>query len=153
MTTAAKLRISIVTPSFNMAAYLGETISSVQSNLASGDEYIIIDGGSTDGSVDVIRQHESATTHWISEPDEGYADALAKGFARASGDVLCWINAGDLLLDGTFAKVRELFAAGDVDMIFGDDFYIDERNHVIRYSRGDVDNLAAAMLYGGWTPL
>lgn len=151
--TAAKLRISVVTVNFNMAGYLGETISSVRNNLAPGDEYIVVDGGSTDGSVDVIRQHEAAVTQWISEPDEGYADALAKGFRRATGDVLCWINAGDLLLDGTFAKVREIFAAGDADMIFGDDFYIDEQSHVIRYSRGFVNDLAAAMLHGGWTPL
>ena len=59
----------------------------------------MVDGGSTDGSVELIRQHEAAITQWISEPDEGYADAIAKGFARASGDVLCWINAGDLLLE------------------------------------------------------
>jgi len=136
-----------------MATHLGETIDSVRRNLAAGDEYIVIDGGSTDASVDVIRRHEAAITHWISEPDEGYPDALAKGFAHASGDVLCWINAGDLLLDGTFAKVRELFAAGNADMIFGDDFYVDEQDRVIRYSRGFVNDLAAAMLYGGWTPL
>jgi glycosyltransferase involved in cell wall biosynthesis len=147
------MRISVVSPNYNMAVHLGETIESVRRNLAPGDEYIVVDGGSTDGSVDVIRQHEKAITHWVSEPDEGYADAIAKGFARASGDLLCWINAGDLFLDGAFAKVREIFAAGDVDMIFGDDFYIDEQSRVIRYSRGFVDNLAAAMLHGGWTPL
>lgn len=151
--TAAKLRISVVTVNFNMAGYLSETISSVRNNLADGDEYIVVDGGSTDGSVEVIRQHEAAITHWVSEPDEGYAHAIAKGFARASGDLLCWINAGDLFLDGAFAKVREIFAAADVDMIFGDDFYIDERSRVIRYSRGFVNDLAAAMLHGGWTPL
>ena len=148
-----KLRISVVTINFNMAAYLGETIQSVRNNLAPGDEYIVVDGGSTDGSVALIREHESAITHWISEPDEGYADALAKGFARATGDVLCWINAGDVLLNGTLAKVRELFANGEADMIFGDDFYIDEKSRVIRFSRGFVNDLAASMLYGGWTPL
>jgi glycosyltransferase involved in cell wall biosynthesis len=147
------MRISVVTVNFNMATYLGETIQSVRDNLAPGDEYIVVDGASTDGSVGLIRSHEAAITHWISEPDEGYSDALAKGFARATGDVLCWINAGDLLLDGTLAKVRELFAAGDADLIFGDDFYIDEQSRVIRFSRGFVNNLAASMLYGGWTPL
>ena len=147
------MRITVVTINFNMAPYLGETIQSVRDNLAPGDEYIVVDGGSTDGSVELIRRHEAAITQWISEPDEGYADALAKGFARASGDVLCWINAGDVLLSGTLAKVREIFAAGDVDLIFGDDFYIDEQSRVIRYSRGFVNDLAAAMLYGGWTPL
>jgi glycosyltransferase involved in cell wall biosynthesis len=147
------MRISVVTINFNMATYLGETIQSVRDNLAPGDEYIVVDGGSTDGSVELIRRYETAITHWISEPDEGYPDALAKGFARTSGDVLCWINAGDVLLKGTLAKVRDLFAAGDADLIFGDDFYIDEQSRVIRYSRGFVNDLAASMLYGGWTPL
>jgi glycosyltransferase involved in cell wall biosynthesis len=149
----AKLRISVVTINYNMATHLDETIQSVRRNLARGDEYIVVDGGSTDCSVEVIRRHEGTIAHWISEPDEGYADAIAKGFARATGDVLCWINAGDLLLDGTFAKVRELLAAGDTDFIFGDDFYIDEQSRVIRFSRGYVNDLPAAMLYGGWTPL
>jgi glycosyltransferase involved in cell wall biosynthesis len=150
---AAPVRISIVTPNFNMAGYLDETIRSVLANCGPGDEYFVIDGCSTDGSVDIIRQHEAALTGWTSEPDRGYADALAKGFARATGDVLCWINSGDVLLSGTFDAVRRIFAAGDVDMIFGDDFYIDERSRVLRFSRGRVRDIAAAMLYGGWTPL
>ncbi|HZP68452.1 MAG TPA: glycosyltransferase family 2 protein [Pseudolabrys sp.] len=151
--TVVKVRISVVTPNFNMAPYLGETISSVLRNLSPGDEYIVVDGGSTDGSVEVIRRHEKDLTHWISERDDGYAHAIAKGFRRASGDLLCWINAGDLLLDGALAKVRELFGAGDIDMVFGDDFYIDEKSRVVRLSRGFVKNLPAAMLHGGWTPL
>jgi glycosyltransferase involved in cell wall biosynthesis len=147
------LRISIVTPNFNMASYLDETIRSVLANRASQDEYFVIDGGSTDGSVDLIRRHAADLTGWISEPDRGYPDALAKGFACATGDVLCWINSGDVLLSGTFDAVRRNFATGDVDLIFGDDFYIDENSRVLRFSRGHVRDIAAAMLYGGWTPL
>lgn len=150
---AAPIRISIVTPNFNMAAYLGETIRSVLANRAAQDQYFVIDGGSTDGSVDLIRRHEADLTGWISEPDRGYADALAKGFARAIGDVLCWINSGDVLLSGAFDAVRRIFAAGDIDLIFGDDFYIDENSRVLQFSRGRVEDIAAAMLYGGWTPL
>jgi len=150
---AAPIRISIVTPNFNMATYLGETIRSVLANRTARDEYFVIDGGSTDGSVDLIRRHEAALTGWISEPDRGYADALAKGFGRATGDVLCWINSGDVLLSGAFDAVRRIFAARDVDLIFGDDFYIDEESRVLRFSRGRVGDIAAAMLYGGWTPL
>lgn len=146
------MRISVVTPSFNMAPYLEDTIQSVIGNLRSGDEYFIIDGGSTDGSVDIIRRHEKSLTGWISEPDAGYADALAKGFARATGDVLCWINAGDMYLSGALDSAGKLLA-DDLDMIFGDDFYIDEDNRVLSYSRGWVSNLRTAMLYGGWTPL
>jgi glycosyltransferase involved in cell wall biosynthesis len=146
------MRISVVTPSFNMASYLESTITSVVGNLQPGDEYFVIDGGSTDGSVDVIRRHAQNLTAWVSEPDGGYADALAKGFERASGDILCWINAGDIHLSGALNAARVLITS-EFDMIFGDDFYIDENNQVLSYSRGWVPQLRLAMLYGGWTPL
>ena len=146
------IRISVITPSLNMAPYLEGTITSVIANLREGDEYFIIDGGSTDGSVDVIRRHQKSLTGWVSETDAGYPDALAKGFARASGDILCWINVGDMYLSGALDAARQLLS-GDLDMIFGDDFYIDEGNKVLSYSRGWVPNLRMATLYGGWTPL
>ena len=146
------MRISVVTPSFNMVPYLEDTIKSVIGNLRPGDEYFVIDGGSTDGSVEIIRRHQKSLTGWVSEKDDGYADALAKGFARASGDILCWINAGDMYLSGALDAARQLLT-DDLDMIFGDDFYIDEDNRVLSYSRGWVPNLRMAMLYGGWTPL
>jgi glycosyltransferase involved in cell wall biosynthesis len=150
--TGFGMRISVVTPSFNMAPYLEDTIRSVLSNLRAGDEYFIIDGASTDGSVDLIRHYESSITGWVSEKDSGYADALAKGFEHTTGDILCWINAGDLYLSGAFDAARERIA-GDLDMIFGDDFYIDENNRILAYSRGWVPNLHAATLFGGWSPL
>jgi glycosyltransferase involved in cell wall biosynthesis len=145
--------LTVVTPCLNMAPYLGATIDSVLANLRPGDEYFIIDGASTDGSADVIRRYADRLTGWVSEPDRGYADALRKGFARATGDILCWINAGDLLLPGALDAAREALEATGADMIFGDDFYIDEDGRVISLSRGHVRNLRAAMLYGGWTPL
>jgi glycosyltransferase involved in cell wall biosynthesis len=148
----ARMRISVVTPSFNLGAYLEDTIKSVIANLGPGDEYFVIDGGSTDGGVDIIRRYESHITGWVSERDAGYADALAKGFERATGDIMCWINAGDMYLSGALDAARQLFA-GDLDMIFGDDFYIDEGNRVLSYSRGWVPDLRLATLYGGWTPL
>jgi glycosyltransferase involved in cell wall biosynthesis len=146
------MRISVVTPSFNMAPYLEDTIKSVVANLRPGDEYFIIDGGSTDGSVDIIRRLEKDITGWVSEKDAGYADAIGKGFARATGDILCWINAGDFYLYGAFDTARKAFA-DDRDMIFGDDFYVDENNRILSFSRGWVPNLRAATLFGGWTPL
>lgn len=136
-----------------MAPYLEQTIEATLGNLAPGDEYLVIDGGSTDGSVDIIRRCASRLTSWVSEPDRGYADAIAKGFARATGDILCWINAGDLFLDGALNAARDQLERTGADMIFGDDFYIDECSRVIQLSRGYVRDLRGAMLYGGWTPL
>jgi glycosyltransferase involved in cell wall biosynthesis len=128
-------------------------MESVLLNLRPGDQYFVIDGGSTDGSVDIIRQHEAKLTGWVSELDRGYADALAKGFASASGDILCWINAGDVLLRGALDAARDAIVSTGADMIFGDDFYIDEDSRVILFSRGYIRDLRRAMLFGGWTPL
>lgn len=153
MRRAAISTVSIVTPTMNMDRWLPQTIDSIVRNLRPGDEYFVIDGGSTDKSAAIIRSYEKHLAGWVSEPDKGYADALAKGFARATGDILCWINAGDLLLPGALDAAREAMANTAADMIFGDDFYIDEDGRVIFFSRGYVKNLQHAMLYGGWTPL
>lgn len=148
-----KLPFTVVTPNYNMAGYLGKTIESVLQNLEPGDQYFIVDGGSSDGSVAVIEQYAPSITGWISEPDAGYADALARGFARASAPLQCWVNSGDLLLKGALRQARRHFQTADTDMIFGDDFYIDEDDRVIWHSHGRVASLADMMLFGGWTPL
>jgi len=142
-----------VTPNLNLGSYLSQTIESVLVNLSHGDEYFVIDGGSNDRSIEIIRQNKSRLTGWVSEPDQGYADALAKGFAGATGDILCWINSGDLLLPGALDAVRQALTNTGADMVFGDDFYIDEEGQVIFFSRGYVKDLRDAMLYGAWTPL
>ncbi len=136
-----------------MGEYLAETIDSVLTNLRPGDEYFIIDGGSTDDSIEIIRRYASHLAGWVSEKDQGYADALAKGFARSTADYHCWINSGDLLLVGALDEARTRLAATGADMIFGDDLYIDEAGKVLQVSNGHADDLAAIMLYGGWTPL
>ena len=144
---------SVVTPNLNMARFLPETIESVLVNLRPGDQYFVIDGGSTDGSVEIIRHYESHLAGWVSEPDNGYADALAKGFQRCTGDFLCWINSGDLLLKGALQVARQALTETCADLIFGDDVYIDEQSRVVSHSRGQVRRLKHMMLYGGWTPL
>ena len=136
-----------------MGEFLAETIESVLANIRPGDSYFIIDGGSTDKSVEVIRRYEDRLTGWVSEPDRGYADALAKGFARCKNDYQCWINSGDLLLKGALDAARIQLSNSGADMIFGDDLYIDEAGKVIRATNGHVENLKNFMLYGGWTPL
>lgn len=144
---------SIVTPNYNMGHHLVETIESVLVNLRPDDEYFVIDGGSTDGSVEVIRRYALHLTGWISEPDKGYADALVKGFSRCSGTFLCWINSGDLLLRGALDTARQALTETGADLIFGDDLYIDDRGTVLCHSRGQVRSLKRMMLFGGWTPL
>ena len=146
-------RFVVVTPNFNMGSYLTETIESVLKNLQPGDEYYIIDGGSTDESVEIIRRYAHRLSGWISEKDDSYADAISKGFARGSGQYQCWINSGDLLLNGSLDLARKLLDKSNAEMIFGDDFYIDNGSKVLGYSSGSCKNLRLAMLYGAWTPL
>lgn len=144
---------SIVTPNYNMGRYLKETIESVLCNLRNGDEYFIIDGASTDESVEIIRSYEKYLTGWTSEKDKGYADALSKAFKRSNGTFQCWVNSGDLLLKSALDKARHLLIDTGADMIFGDDVCIDEQGRIIKHSSGSVDSLKKMMLYGGWTPL
>ena len=102
MTTNTLPLISIITPSFNQARYLEETIISVLSQNYPNLEYIIIDGGSTDGSVEIIKKYESHLKYWVSEKDKGQSHAINKGFNKANGDILAWINSDDYYLPDAF---------------------------------------------------
>lgn len=126
-------RISIVTPSFNQAQFLDETICSVLSQNYPNLEYIIIDGGSTDGSIDIIRQHEKSLTFWTSEPDRGQADAINTGWCRATGEILAYLNSDDTYCPGALARISEAFAQYPAAaLIFGRCFVIDEHSGVLR---------------------
>ena len=98
-------KISIVTPSFNQAKFIEETIRSVICQGYPNLEYIIIDGGSTDGSVEIIKKYEEYLTYWVSEPDRGQAHAINKGISRITGDIFGWINSDDLLIQGSLKSV------------------------------------------------
>jgi len=102
-------KISLVTPVFNSARYLEATFRSVLSQGYPNLEYIVVDGGSTDGSVDIIRKYESQLHSWVSEPDRGMYDAINKGFARSSGDLMGWISATDMLHAGSLFVVGSVF--------------------------------------------
>jgi glycosyltransferase involved in cell wall biosynthesis len=100
-------RISIITPSFNQGRFLDEMIESVAAQQWPDLELFIIDGGSTDGTLDVIRKHAHRFTWWVSEPDRGQGDALNKGLRRATGDIVTMFNTDDVFADGIFAAVAE----------------------------------------------
>lgn len=102
-------RISIVTPSLNQADYLEETLSSVLSQDYAELEYIVIDGASTDDSIDIIKRYANRLHYWVSEPDRGHADAVNKGFGHTSGEIMAWINSSDVYLPWTLRTVAAVF--------------------------------------------
>ncbi len=123
-------RITIVTPSFNQARFIEETIRSVLLQRYPNLEYIIIDGGSTDGSVDIIRKYDKWLTFWVSEPDGGQADAINKGFSRATGQWVAWLNSDDLYLPGALLRVaQKTKSSPDRNWIVGTTLLVDKKLH------------------------
>lgn len=102
-------RISIVTPSFNQAQFIPYTIESVLSQGYPNLEYIVIDGGSTDGSVEIIKRYAHQLSYWVSEPDKGHADAIHKGFQKSTGYILGFLNSDDILARGALYRVADYF--------------------------------------------
>jgi len=124
--------VSIVTPSFNQAQYLPKTIESVLNQDYPNIEYILIDGGSGDGSVDIIRKYENRLSGWVSEPDQGQTDAINKGFQRSQGDIFAWLNSDDTLLPGAVSEaVAYLQRNPSVGMVYGDTNFIDQHGKII----------------------
>lgn len=124
-------RISIVTPSYNQAAFLRKTLDSVLDQNYPNLEYIVIDGGSTDGSVDILREYNAKLTYWVSEPDNGQSHALNKGFAHTTGEIVTWLNSDDVLLPGALHAVGEIFARyPQIQWLTGQPANLDIRDHL-----------------------
>lgn len=144
--------VSIITPSFNQGSYLEQTIRSVLEQDYPRIEYILVDGGSTDGSVEVIRKYEDRMTYWISEKDHGQADAINKGFARAAGEIIAWLNSDDYYLPGAVsAAVKVLEDNPDVLLVYGDLLAVDEQGQTInhlRYRQLTLEDLLCFQIIG-----
>jgi len=124
--------VSIVTPSFNQAPYIEATIQSVLSQDYPHIQYLIVDGGSTDGTVEIIKKHAGRVAWWVSEPDKGQTDAINKGFGQAQGQILAWLNSDDTYEPGAVsAAVKYLLEYPHVGMVYGDCNFINEEGRVI----------------------
>ncbi len=125
-------RISIVTPSYNQACFLGRTIRSVLNQDYPNTELIIIDGGSNDGSLDVIRQYEDWISYWVSEPDRGQTHAINKGIEHATGDLIGYQNSDDIYVTGAFqALARAYQERGECGLFYGNSCLIDEQDNLL----------------------
>jgi len=133
--------VSIVTPSYNQARFLEQTIQSVLMQDYPRIEYLIVDGGSNDGSVEIIQKYASRLAWWVSESDRGQTDAINKGFAHAGGEILAWLNSDDTYEPGAVsAAVRYLRAHPQVGMVYANANFIDEQGRVIgRFPAAQTD--------------
>jgi glycosyltransferase involved in cell wall biosynthesis len=146
------MKIGIVTPCFNSAATIEETIQSVLSQEGADFEYSVMDGGSTDGTVEIIKKYESRLSWWVSERDRGQVDALNKAFSRINGDVLGFLNADDVLLPGALKTIAEGFTARpNADIIHGGVEWIDFEGHSVGSHLGRIENLEDILdIYHVW---
>ena len=124
-------RISIVTPSFNQAGFLEKAVLSVLNQNYPNLEFIVVDGGSSDSSPQILEKYRKYFSYWVSEKDDGQADALRKGFSRATGDILAWLNSDDFYLPGIFHHVADRFRGRQTDVIYGEEYYCDQEDRIL----------------------
>ena len=128
---------SIITVTYNAFEWLERTLLSIHSQSCSDFEHILIDGGSADGTIDIIKKYESCLSYWISEPDQGLYDAMNKGLKQASGDYVWFINAGDTLYSGDTIReiVNRLDGGNRPDIIYGETEIVDTQGHSLGMRR------------------
>ncbi len=144
--------VSIITPSYNQAAFLEQTMQSVLGQDYPRIEYLVIDGGSTDISVEIIRKYADRLVYWISEKDSGQAEAINKGFARAKGEILAWLNSDDYYLPNTISAALKCFDENpEVVMVYGDMLAVDGNGqtiNVLKYKQLSLQDLLCFQIIG-----
>jgi hypothetical protein len=124
------VKVSIITPSYDQADFLPYTIRSVLGQNYPDLEYFIIDGGSTDGSVEIIQEYSGQLTWWVSEPDKGQAEAINKGFRKATGEVIAWLNSDDMYAPGAIADAVKCFQDNpEIGLVYGNAVSFDQNGH------------------------
>ena len=145
-------RVSIITPSYNQAAFLRQTLRSVLNQDHPELEYLVVDGGSSDGSIEIIKEHSGRLAWWVSEPDSGQADAINKGFAHAHGEIAAWLNSDDFYLPGAVsAAVRVFEAHPEVVLVYGNTQAVDETDSLINtlsYDQLTLEDLLCFQIIG-----
>ena len=144
--------VSIITSSYNQAAYLRQTLSSVLTQDYPHLEYLVVDGASNDGSVDIIRQHADKLAWWVSEKDSGQAEAINKGLSRAKGEILAWLNSDDYYLPGAVSGAVKAFQENlDVVLVYGNMLAVDEYGktiNVLKYRQLTLKDLLCFQIIG-----
>ncbi len=144
--------VSIITPSYNQSAYLEQTMNSILNQDYANIEYIVMDGGSTDASIDIIKKYSSRLAFWTSERDRGQADAINKGTAHARGEIVAWLNSDDYYLPGTISAAVKVFEQNpDVVLIYGDMLAVDEHGktfNMLSYQQLTLDDLLCFQIIG-----
>ncbi|CAG1016470.1 putative glycosyltransferase [Anaerolineales bacterium] len=144
--------VSIITPSFNQAAYLEQTIQSVLNQDYPRIEHIVVDGGSTDGSVEIIKRYGDKLAYWVSEKDRGQADAINKGFAHATGDIVAWLNSDDYYLAGTVGAAVKVFEEHpEVVLAYGNMLAVDEQGktfNTLTYKQLTLEDMLCFQIIG-----
>lgn len=131
------LKISIITPSYNQAKFIEDTIQSVLQQSYKNFEHIIVDGGSTDGTIEILRKYPHLK--WISEKDRGQSNAINKGFHMASGKIVAWLNSDDYYERNIFAEIADYFNKNSgCNFLYGDIVFVDEKKQPVRHISGDV---------------
>lgn len=144
-TKVNKPKISIITPSFNQGHFIESAIKSVLEQNYTNIEHIIVDGGSTDSTIGILKQYPHLK--WISEPDKGQSDALNKALTMATGDIIGWLNTDDYYVDGLFDIISDNFNSYDIDVLYGDNYFVNSEKEIIGTKKSNSYNKNLTYFY------